>query len=89
MKPIAIEYQNSLVSEIDLHNLGDRLKPEIERVAASWGSGYNSEYAFLSLPNDKTLIGNIETIIKEKQKLEPTLPNDALVLAAIRLSLHR
>ena len=73
MKSMAIESQNSLVSDTDLHSLGVRLKPEIERVAAAWGSGYNSEYAFLSLPGDKALVRSVQAVIDEKQKFEPTM----------------
>jgi glucose-6-phosphate isomerase len=73
MKPIVIEYEHSLVSDVDLTNLGDRLKPEIERVATAWGSDYNSPYAFLNLPSDKTLIRTVQEVVSEKQKLEPSM----------------
>lgn len=73
MKPIVIEYENSLVAESDLTHLGDRLKPEIERVATAWGSDYSSPYAFLSLPSDKTLIRTVQAVVNVQLKFEPTM----------------
>lgn len=69
----------SLVSSDRISVLASRLKREIEQVRSLWGSGYDNEYAFLSLSADQALHSMIEDVVHTKKKFKP----DILVVIGI------
>lgn len=73
MKRIKFSWQRGGVSKAKIQDIGERLKPECERVQAAWDSGYNNKYALLSLPADQELRATIGKVIAQKRQLKPAV----------------
>jgi glucose-6-phosphate isomerase len=70
---------NALVPHNEISKLAQRLKDEIVRVRDAWGSGYDNEYAFLSLPANQQLLQKSLEVAYRKNSLKP----DIIVVAGI------
>ena len=73
MESLTFDYQDTCkIDSSELAALQDALLPEIERIAASRTTGYNSDYASINLPFDAELHKKICVTVKEKKQLHPT-----------------
>ncbi len=67
-----INYQHSaLIDDQKLKQKAQKLEPEIKAIAQAIGTGYQTKYASVNMPNDKKLLEAVQTVINEKKQLEP------------------
>jgi glucose-6-phosphate isomerase len=73
MKQIAFSCDHAAIPSEIITELHTRLEPEIGRLQAAWGAGYDTEYASLSLPSDSELLQQVAAIAHEKKSLNPRI----------------
>ncbi len=73
MKQIAFSCDHAAIPSATITKLQTRLEPEIGRLQASWGAGYDTEYASLSLPSDSALLQQVMAVAHEKKSLNPRI----------------
>ncbi len=73
MKFLTFSYAlSSLVINEELKVAGQKLRPEIERIKAATGQGYETDYALVNLSADEGLRKTVFTLAQEKKALKPT-----------------
>ncbi len=73
MKPIEFSCDHAAIPSATITELQARLEPEIGRLQAAWGAGYDTEYASLSLPSDSGLLEQIKAVAHEKKSINPRI----------------
>ncbi len=68
---IVVRHDNSGISKLKLYSAGKKLLPEVRRISKV--GSYDSEFASVHLPYDKTMLSAVNACISEKQKLRPSL----------------
>src|SRR5437899_2920906 len=73
MNTITFEYKESCgVSLQEIEQVGERLIPEINRIQAVRGAGYDSDYASINLLSDQEMFARVQALIDQKKQLNPT-----------------
>lgn len=62
-----------------LNSYQGQILPEVERIAAARGMGYESNYASVNVPFDTNMVHMVQTVVQEKQQLAPA----ALIVVGI------
>jgi len=73
MKEITFSTEHTGIQLQELAPLQERLADEIGRISTAWGSGYDSEYASLTLPSDQDLISRVSRLAEDKKALDPAM----------------
>lgn len=73
MEMISLTNMNAPISSDQSHDLSEHLAPEIDRIAAAWRAGYDTEYASLSLSSDQQMLENVRKLAKEKKEINPKM----------------
>lgn len=72
MKFLSFNYQKTcLLDQENLKKIGQAVFHEVERLRGA--RNYDSDYAAINLPGDSAMVGRVQSVIKEKQELRPTM----------------
>jgi len=73
MNEITFSTEHTGITEHDLKPLEEHLNEEIGRISAAWASGYDTEYASLTLPSDQDLLSRVSRLAENKKGLDPAM----------------
>jgi len=76
---ISLDTTHAGVADDRYRELNNHLQPEIERMNNAVGSGYSGERASINLPEDKEMLDDVRSLVREKKQHDP----DYIVVAGI------
>lgn len=73
MEAIKFQFEDSLISTQEIEQVGKDLISEISRIEKAQPEGYETVYASIHAPFDEQTIALVQSLVREKQALKPTL----------------
>jgi len=71
VRNMKFSYEDGLISQSEIFETAEKLKPEIRNLADSVSGGYEDDNASINLPDDKDMLGKVKQVINEKLQLKP------------------
>ena len=73
IKKIVFDYSKSDVSKSQSNQLMAKLTPELRQIGQSRSLAYETDYASINLPFDKSMLEKIQKVVTQKKNLSPSL----------------
>jgi len=73
MEMLKISYDDALIPESRIFETAERIIPEIEKARSLLSTGYDDNFSFINLPDDKKHLNIIKELVREKLALDPRL----------------